>query len=291
MELQQDLCKWGLIISDCSSIGTANVWWEISYDSDVLNGASSFHAGHAISNSDCIRNAHNSFRPPNPIIAEENVEGGKEEDVYHFIAYLPIQGFLYELDGLKPGPIQLGPCKEVLPTWQAHLNCGPCDCHRWQHVTPSPQKWKSWHSGYIWRPWDQHCMPPTQQWYGKVCFVLAERNSSSLVLKQDSCVQKDWVSQVQPFIQQRIERYSASEIRFNLLALIRDRREVYREHLAHLLSQKAGLPGDHQYIDAEINEWVTHFFTSLIAWALHMPSLQHSFWPRGKCTSKNFRLL
>jgi len=135
---------------------------------DLKNFTADFPAdlrGHAISNSDCIRNAHNSFRAPNPILPEEAMEGTKEEDVFHFIAYLPINGSLYELDGLKPGPIQLGPCTE-----------------------------------------------------------------------------KRWIDDVQPFIQQRIERYSASEIRFNLMALIRDRRVVYREEIARLEAKQSDSP-------------------------------------------------
>ena len=65
--------------------------------------------GEAISNSDMIKDAHNSFVRPEPFgIDDAKKSSSGKGDAYHFIAVVPFQGTVYEIDGLKGGPIKLG---------------------------------------------------------------------------------------------------------------------------------------------------------------------------------------
>jgi ubiquitin carboxyl-terminal hydrolase L5 len=49
---------------------------------------------------------------------EENEKpAGKDDEVYHFISFLPFKNQLYELDGLQAGPISYGECCDE--TWLA----------------------------------------------------------------------------------------------------------------------------------------------------------------------------
>lgn len=72
--------------------------------------------GLCLSNSEAIRSAHNSFR-----VHVDNYQNDKDdkdkEDPFHFVAYIRCKGKLFELDGLKPGPLLLGEVADQGNAW------------------------------------------------------------------------------------------------------------------------------------------------------------------------------
>ncbi|XP_043235926.1 ubiquitin carboxyl-terminal hydrolase isozyme L5-like isoform X3 [Amphibalanus amphitrite] len=125
--------------------------------------------GLALSNSDVIRTVHNSFARQT-LFELDNRAATKDDDVYHFVSYIPLSGRLYELDGLKEAPLDHGPIPEGA----------------------------------------------------------------------------DWTQAARPIIEKRMQKYSEGEIRFNLMAIISDRRAMYQKQLEQLQTkaQEGGMETD-----------------------------------------------
>lgn len=108
---------------------------ELNDFKSFASGLDSESRGIAIGNSDHLRVAHNSFARPEPFMSEETRAYTGKGDVYHFIAYLPFRDpvtgkwKVFELDGLKRGPILIGEVEDTedwlsiaKPAIQARMN-------------------------------------------------------------------------------------------------------------------------------------------------------------------------
>lgn len=151
--------------------------------------------GLAIGNSDVIRNAHNSFARPESFMDESDKPKDGKGEAYHFIAYVPFQGFVYELDGLQQKPKCIGP------------------------------------------------IAPSSKWYQLVF----------------------------PILQQRFELYAASEIRFNLLAIVPQKLAALKKQ--HDQVQASG--GDVSHLAEQIE----HQLRKRQEWKLENTRRKHNYVP------------
>eukprot|EP00505_MAST-04D_sp_SCG-Rhode-Island_P001966 Stramenopile-MAST_4_protein_1966 len=66
--------------------------------------------GEMIGQQEIIREKHNSFAQRDPFVStEDKSDDDGTGDAHHFVAYVEKSGGVYELDGLKAGPILIGP--------------------------------------------------------------------------------------------------------------------------------------------------------------------------------------
>ncbi|KDE02336.1 hypothetical protein MVLG_07106 [Microbotryum lychnidis-dioicae p1A1 Lamole] len=119
-----------VINNACASIALINAVMNLGEDWDLgdelsnlkmfSTGLGAEDKGWTISNSEKIRQVHNSFARADPFHLEESRPPTDDDDAYHFICYVPIGDTLYELDGLKPSPVSHGVIPGGREKWTMH---------------------------------------------------------------------------------------------------------------------------------------------------------------------------
>lgn len=109
-----------MVSNACATQALINILLNSQDKVDVGEPLKKFHSftkdltaearGECMGAEDTLRAVHNSFARSQCFSFEQ--EGESDEDAYHFIAYMPKDGILYELDGLQKGPIVLGDAGE-----------------------------------------------------------------------------------------------------------------------------------------------------------------------------------
>ena len=113
------------ILLNCSGINIGSTLQRIKYFTESMNPESK---GYVIANLPKLAHIHNGYAKPERFKLPEKsskTEAGvacskSSVDTFHFVSYVPIKGRLYELDGLKPFPIDHGPWQQY-EKWTDHF--------------------------------------------------------------------------------------------------------------------------------------------------------------------------
>lgn len=75
--------------------------------------------GSAIASDDALRSIHNRFARPELFEFDESLRNDEKEDAFHFVVFQPIDGHIWELDGLQQKPICHGLFDASRPWWSS----------------------------------------------------------------------------------------------------------------------------------------------------------------------------
>jgi ubiquitin carboxyl-terminal hydrolase L5 len=108
-QVVNNACATQAILSIVFNSRTIDIGPELSFFREFTSSFSASDRGLAISNSEVLRSCHNSFAPQHQFVVESNpFDDSEKEEPYHFVSYIPVDGKVYELDGLQPGPLEHG---------------------------------------------------------------------------------------------------------------------------------------------------------------------------------------
>ncbi|XP_040502132.1 ubiquitin carboxyl-terminal hydrolase BAP1 isoform X2 [Gallus gallus] len=197
-QLIPNSCATHALLSVLLNCNNVDLGPTLSRMKDFTKGFSPESKGYAIGNAPELAKAHNSHARPEPRHLPEKQNGisaVRTMEAFHFVSYVPIKGRLFELDGLKVYPIDHAGRGKV---YKPRVGCALLTA------------WSFW-------PWPPSC---------------------ACLLGWPWADDEEWTDKARRVIMERIGLATAGEpyhdIRFNLMAVVPDRRMKYESKL-HIL--------------------------------------------------------
>ncbi|KAF8608857.1 hypothetical protein BDV93DRAFT_602738 [Ceratobasidium sp. AG-I] len=118
-QVVNNACATIAVLNGVCNIPSVKMGQELTDLVSFTTGMDPQTTGLAVTSSDFLRSAHNALSPPSVLAVSDGPRPQTSEDAYHFIAYIPVAGQIYELDGLKRAPVAHGAYTDDGEGWVA----------------------------------------------------------------------------------------------------------------------------------------------------------------------------